>query len=235
MSGYDEDDVYEERSSSSGCLKGCLIAGVVCLILGGIAVYWVMKNIENLAVSLGAFVINAAIDQSDLPAQEKEEIKVQIARVTDAVKDGTMTDQQFEAILKGLEESPLISVIMVAGIEHKYFDKSGLDDAQKEAGRLALRRFMRGALSGDIEEADFQEAMNLITEQDENSGERLKESVTDEELLELFELVKAKADAAEIPEDVPEVDPSDEMKRIIDEALAGGGEQVEEPEEVLVE
>ena len=215
----DYEDTYREKSSGGGCLKGCLIAGAICLVLFVVLGIWVYSNLRNWAADFGSFVVNSAIDQTELPAQEKEEIKVQVARVTDAVREGSLSDQQLETIMKGLIDSPLMSVIMVMGLEKKYFDKSGLEEAEKEEGRVALRRLMRGTINGDIEETDFDEPLSKIADRQPDDTWKLRDSVTDEQLRELFQLAKQKADEAGVPEEVEEVDPSDEMRRIIDDAL----------------
>ena len=59
----------------------------------------------------------------------------------------------------------------------------------------------------------------LIADRQPNGGWKLRETLTDEQLRAFLKAAKEQADAAAIPEQPESFDPSDEVKRIIDEAL----------------
>ena len=222
----EEPQVERQSSALSGCMKGCLIVGVILLILAAVAVFYVMNNWRGWAADLGSQVVDLVIDESDLPEQEKVEIKEQVSRVVEAFRSGELSGEKLGVVMEEIVESPLFPSIAVAGIERRFFDSSGLTDEEKEAGRVEVKRFVRGMIDKKIPEAAFEEVMPKIADKKPNDQWELKNSVSDEELRDLIQLMKDKADAAEIPAEVDEVDPSDEMKRIIDAAL---GEAVEGP------
>ena len=231
MSGdrFEIEDNYEpRRSSGGGCLKGCLIVGVIMLILGVIAIFWVMSRWKGWVANIGSEAIGGMIDESDWPDQEKVEVKEQVQRVADAFREGDISGDQLGVIIEEILESPLMTTMVVAAVEKKYVAGSGLTDEEKETGRADMRRFVRGMLNKDITEDDLDEAMSHIADKGADGEWKMKESVTDDELRKLFQLVKEKADAAEVPAEVEEIDPSDEMRRIIDKALLG----IEEEEPV---
>lgn len=227
------DQPYREKSGMSGCLKGCLIVGGILLLLVAAVVIWLAMSWKGLVAGGASQIVDAAIDQSDLPEQEKVEVKAQVARVAEAFESGELPLDKAGEVITQIMQSPVMPSIIVAGIEAKYFDSSGLSDDEKEAGRVALNRFVSGMLEEKIGEEDFEEAMSKIADKQPNGQWQMRDSVTDDELRELVQLVKEKADAAEIPEEIEEVDPSDEMKQIIDSVL--GDAAAEAPADAALE
>jgi hypothetical protein len=131
-----------------------------------------------------------------------------------------LTGDKMEQLMAQLVESPLFAAFMVFGIESKYFNNSGLTDQEKEAGKITLARFINGLTQKEIDEGAIDEVLAHIGERQDGGGWKLREQATDQELRDLLATAKTKADEAEIPEEVEEFDPSDELKLIIDQALA---------------
>ncbi len=215
----EEPEAYREKSGMSGCLKGCLIASAIMLVLVIVVGIWVARNVKGWTADITSQVVNVVIDESDLPDQEKVEIKDQVARLTDAFREGDLSFEQAGKVVEDIMKSPLMPSIVVAGIERKYFEDSGLTEEEKEAGRTALNRFVTGMIEEKIGEQEFEAAMSKIAVKQPDGQWQMRDSVSDEELRGLIDFLKEKADAAEIPAEVQQVDPSDEMKRIIDAAL----------------
>ena len=105
-------------------------------------------------------------------------------------------------------ESPLMTTLVASAIEKKYLAGSGLNEAEKTDGRQTIRRFLRGAIDGQIAQQGIDDAMTHVATRRQGGDWELKEA-------------KQQADAAEIPNEAEDVDPSDEFKRIVDEALQG--------------
>src|SRR4051812_41162036 len=70
-----------QRGCFKTCFAGCLIGTVVLLILGAIAVYWFTKNWRGMSSAVVSAAIKQGIEATELPAQEKAEMAVQIDRV----------------------------------------------------------------------------------------------------------------------------------------------------------
>jgi hypothetical protein len=207
---------------------------VVGLVLFTIVAYWVSQNWRGWVSDISDSGINELIDQSELAPQEKQEIRIEVDRVIDAFRGGRVSLEQVGMILENLAESPLLTMIMVSSADAHYFDKSGLSDEEKAEGRTTLRRFLRGAIDGSIDEDSVNTAMAHVAERQSGGGWRLRDRVTDEQLRNFLTVAKEKADEANIPLEPPEFDPSEEVKRAIDEALSEPseiGEQAIEAEE----
>ncbi len=222
--GYDSNvdqfgAAVEPKSKASGCLKGCLIAAVVIVVLVVVIALVLAFTWRAWGTRLGTALFNSAIDNSQLPPQEKIDVKAQVDRAMQAVRNGTMTSEQFTKLMQGLVESPLISMLVASGLEKQYLDKSGLSEEEKTAGRQTLRRAWRGVFDKKIPEASLDTMMQHIADRGPNGHWQVRQQVTDDELRAFLAEAKAAADKAEIPDQPQEIDVSDEVKRVIDEAL----------------
>lgn len=222
-------DALPERRRSwlSTCLMGCLIVAIVGVVLAGIAAYWIAQNWRGWTARILSEGINQSIDQSDLPPEEKQQIKVQVNRVADAFRDKRISNDQMGQLFEELMESPILAIFVVQAAEAKYIDPSGLNEEEKADARVTIQRFTRGAVEGKIDQVSVDAALGNIADPQENGGWQLRDRVTDAELRAFVAVAKAEADKANIPEEPIDFDPSDEIKRIIDKAM--GEELAEEP------
>jgi hypothetical protein len=216
----DPDAPPKPRSWMSGCLIGCLVVVVVVLLLGVLATLWVARNGKSwLAQSVSA-AVKESINETDLPAEEKAEINAEIDRATNAFRDGRMSNEQAVMLMQGLAQSPLITAIVASAAEKKYVDPSGLSDEEKTAANLTLQRFARGVIDRKINEQTYESVMsNIATRQGDQW--QLRDKVTDEQLRAFLTAAKTAADEAGVAAEPPQIDPSDEVKRLIDDAISG--------------
>lgn len=210
-----------KRGCLASCFIGCLIAMVVLLILGGVAVFFITKHWRGWAASGISAAIKQGIEGADLPAQEKAEMGEQIDRVAVAFREGRLSQQQLKTLMRQLIDSPLMTALAASAIESKYIANSGLTAEEKTEGRRTLRRYLRGAVDHEIDQKGMDAAMSHVADRQPDGKWRLRQRVSDEDLRAFFKEAKAQADAAQIPPEAENVDPSDELQRIIDQALGG--------------
>lgn len=208
----------ERRSGWKSCLTGCLI---VCVILAVIAILiglWIRSNWRDIASSFGTAVIEEGINSSQLPAEEKQQIMVEVERVAQAIRENSLSQKQFQVLVNELVNSPLMSLMVASTIEKHYIANSGLTVEEKSAGGVTLNRFIRGALDKKINEAGIDAAMIHVADRNGDQW-KLRETLSDDELKAFLAEAKKQADEAGIPEQSAAIDPSEEVKRIVDEAL----------------
>jgi hypothetical protein len=210
-----------KRGWGRSCLVGCLWTLAVLLVVVGVGIYWAMMHGREWFANQGAEAIKQGIQAADLPEEEKDELGVEIDRVATAFGKGQLTLEQVGGIMEMIAESPLAGTIAVAVADSKYFSVSGLSDEEKEEGRHTLRRFARGVIDGKIPEAKRDEVLSHIGQQSDDGNWQMRERLSDEELREFLAAAKAEADAAMIEDQPPDVDLSEELKKIVDQALAG--------------
>jgi hypothetical protein len=208
-----------KRSMWQSCLIGCLAVFVVMVVLALIVGFWISRHWRGWVAEFGSQAINQGIDSSDLPPQEKAEVKAQVERVKTAFAAGQISNEQASAIVKKLIQSPLMPSFVVMAVDRHYFDRSKLSDEEKAAGRQSLKRFTRGIIDEKIDEKGIDAVMAHIADRKPDGQWELRSTVSDDELRAALTEAKKQADAAGIPEAPQDVDPSDEVKRIIDESL----------------
>lgn len=220
------EEPVRKRNMWQTCLIGCLGALAVMLVLAVIAGFWISRHWRGWFAEFGSQAINQGIDSSDLPPQEKVEVKEQVDRVAKEFGEGRISNEQASALVKKLVESPLMPSFVVMAVERKYFDRSKLSDEEKTEGRQSLKRFARGLVDEKIDEKGIDKVMVHLADRQQGGQWQLRSTVSDDELRAALSEAKTQADAANIPAEPENIDPSDEMKRIIDESLSG--ERVED-------
>jgi hypothetical protein len=173
-----------------------------------------------LAATGAAEAMNQMIDTTGLPAQERQEMKAEVRRVAEAFREGRLSNQQLMVIVENVMHSPLLTLFVASAVDKQYLEKSGLSEDEKAQGRLTLQRFIRGAVDGEINQQRVDAVMRHIAERQPDGNWQLRERVSDADLRAALAEAKAAADEAQVPQQPETVDPSDEFKRIVDEAMA---------------
>jgi hypothetical protein len=162
------------------------------------------------------------VNESELDAQEKTEVIAQIDRVVNAFKAKKITMEELEQLFKEMEDSPVLALIQIYGIEQMYLTPSGLSSDEKQAGKRTIERVFRGIIEKKLTQQDFQDAMPQSM-RDRMEGEKADPAAkpSDAEVKEFLANLKKLADDHEIPDEEFKIDISDELKKDIDKVLAG--------------
>ena len=212
-------EAKQPRGMWGNCLIGCLIVFAILVVLGILVAIWISRNFKTWVADFGTLAVNQAISESDLPPKEKDEMREQTGRVATALREGKITMAQAGEILQKVMESPLMPTLIVGAVDKQYLQRSGLTEQEKTDGRLALKRFASGTMEKKIGEPGIDAVMAHVADRESDGHWQLRQIVSDEDLKAALEEAKAQADAAGIPEQPAEVDPSGELKRIIDESM----------------
>lgn len=212
-------ETQRKRSKWTSCLVGCLIVFGIGLVLAIALAVWIGRNLPGWAADLGSQIVNQAIDQSDFPPQEKAELKEQVARVAEGVRNRNISAHQAGQIFQRIVESPLMPIIVVTAVEKQYLDRSGLTDQEKAEGRVTLKRFARGAFDQKIDKSGIDAVMTHVANRKSDGQWEMRQQVSDAELRAALAEAKKQADDAEIANEPEDIDPSAVLKEIVDEAL----------------
>ncbi len=222
---YTADTVELPRKSGiSTCLIGCLITfGIFSMLCAG-AGFYTYYNFRKFAGSLAREAMVQTIESSELPAEEKTAIIVQIERVVEAYENNEISNQELGEILQDLAESPLIGLIMVQAVEANYVIPSGLSPKQKSAARRTIMRVLRGAIEETIEKNKIESlSEHFMTGVEGNR--QLKQRLSDTELRAFLAAAKEMVDVAEVPDEDFELRFSDRIREIVDKALGADADR----------
>ena len=208
-----------KRNPWRTCVIGCLVFAALAMLLFVVAAIWVWRNVQDLMAAGATEAMSQMIDTTDLPAEERRDMKAQVERIADAYRDGRITHEQLVRIVQDFVKSPLLAVFVVSAVEKQYFETSGLSAEEKVEGRLALQRFVRGAIDKKIKQDGIDAVLKHIGTKQPDGNWQLNEKVSDADLRAALAEAKRVADDAGIPEQPERVDASDELKRIVDEAM----------------
>ncbi len=213
-----------QEPPKKGCGCGCWLAAfamlllVAALLCAGV-LWYVTANINTLGADFARSVIKQIVDDSELPVEDRQAIMQQVDRVVDGFKRGDITLQDFEKVANELQNSPLLTTLMVLAAEEKYIKNSGLSDEEKTAASLEVRRVAQGVIDKKISQEELEEVLALITIDEGNEQKKLKDFLTDEELRGFIAKCKELSDKAEVEQDPPPVDIAAELRKLIDRAL----------------
>jgi hypothetical protein len=193
--------------------------------------------------SFAAMGINSiatqAVTTSALPQDQKDRILAKITGVTGDFKSGKISLEQAGKVLESVFEGPLMPLTMMMAVEEKYFKKSGLTEQDKADAKMAINRFARAVADGKLKINDLMTSMDVLSTKSSSNTTtvtpggtttttshrndfQLKPTATDEELRTFIADVKAKADKAEVPAEVPPMNIAEEIEKAIDAGLAKG-------------
>lgn len=206
-------------SRRGGAKTGCLVALVVVLLLGAGLGYYVYSNWKSWAATTMKAATAQLVQQAPIPADERDRIVSRVDGLGTEFKDGKITLDQLGKVLEAIAQSPIFPSGMVIAAERKYLNPSGLPNEEKEAGRRTLQRLARGVVEKKVTMQEAETAAAPISTKDQQGSLTLKDMVTDAELREFLTNAKAKADAAQIPDEAYIINFADELDKVIAQAL----------------
>lgn len=216
------------RKSGMNWLVGLLLVFVGFIVLGGVVcvagVWYVASNLDKWVVGLGREAIVAAINDSELPAEEKTEVITQVDRLVTAYKEKKINQQDLERVMTELQDAPALKALALYGIENEFLEGSELPAKELEQARRTFERALRGVYEGKINDEVFYAALpggedDSVRLAANNPAEDAQNSQDD--LRELVVKLKVMADNAQIPNEPFLLDIGDEVKKLVDRALAG--------------
>lgn len=208
----------KSQSGIATALLVGLIAFVLIIVAAGV---WAAKN-YNVLIARGITAgMNAVINGSDIPEEEKAEVTRIISRLKEGYLADEITMAELGLVMEAMGSCPALPIGLVVQFEQSYVTPSGLSGEEKEAAGLHLNRLARGLTDGGIDWAVIEHILDPIsdTKADGNRQLRSPERVTDHEILEVLVTAKEFADAAGMSEEMVNIDISDEFLKSVEQAL----------------
>ena len=202
---------------ATGLLVG-LIAFVLIVLAAGV---WAVNNYRVLIANGITAGMNAVINSSDIPEEEKADVTRIITRLKEGYLADEITMAELGLVMEAMGSCPALPIGLVVQFEQSYVTPSGLSSEEKKAAGLHLNRLARGLADGSIDWAVIEQILDPIsdTKADGNKELRRPELVSDNEILQVLVNAKEFADQAEISEEFVNIDISDEFLKSVEQAL----------------
>ncbi|MFN3152333.1 hypothetical protein [Bremerella sp.] len=221
----DQFTVEEPKKSGGGCTTAIIGCLVVCLVLAGVACgvgYYVYINIGVMAANLAETQLNAAIDEFDLPEDQKAGMKEQVSRVAQGYRDGDISMEQLGSVAENILESPAFTAVPVEIARSNYIEPSGLSDEEKADAKKQLQRIAQGAFEKKVSEEELKALLDgRIADEQPDGNLQFRSEVPDEDLRDLIAAAKELADEKGVADQSFEIDLAAELKKAVDKALLG--------------
>ncbi len=213
--------IYSGVKAQSGMATALLVTIIsICVVFVAAGVYAVKNRQIWIAHGITA-AMNAVINKSGIPAEEKSQVTEIIYKINQDYLAGQITTAELGSIFESVAKCPALIIGLVAQFEHSYVAPSGLSAAEKLAADTELNRLARGLSSGTIGWDHVETILAGISEQGDDGTYHLKapEKISDEEIREVLLAVKYAVDEAGISQNKVVIDISDEFKKSVEGAL----------------
>ena len=207
--------------SQSGMATALLVAIVAIVVIFVAAGVYAVKNRQIWIAHGITAAMNAVINTSAIPSQEKSQVTEIIYQINQGYLAGEISTAELGLIFEGMVKCPALTIGLVTQFEQSYVAPSGLSSSEKLAADTDLNRLARGLSNGQISWQIAETILAGISELGEDGKHQLKSSdeVSDEEIRAVLAAVKIAADEAGISENKVEIDISDEFKKSVEDAL----------------
>lgn len=208
------------QRESSGCLKFFLVGCALCVLLAIGAVVGGYYLIKAKGPDFVAYVITNATDgmlaDSGLSDEEKQGIRGQIDRVTQKLKEGEIAGTDIQRFVEGMDESPFVALIVLAGLEHAAVRPSGLSAEEKDEASRTLQRLQRALVEGTITPVELKPLADRFSAIEEAADASQRSQLTDADIRTILQDLKAHVDKENIPDATFSVDYINETRKAVD-------------------
>jgi hypothetical protein len=194
-----------------------MLGGTVCAL----GVWYVASNIDRWVVGLGREAIVSVINESEIPQSEKTEVITQVDRVVNAYKERKINQADLERVFTELQDSSALKALTLWGIEDEYLTGTNLTADEIEQGHRTFQRAIRGVYEGKISDDAFYAALPDDEGDVRLASTNATENSTDDDVRETLAKLKVMVHNAGIPDEPFQFDIGDEVKKVVDRALAG--------------
>lgn len=150
-----------ECRHKGACLKGCLIAAavgvvLVAIVLGILFMKW--KDIAGFAANRAAVSV---IRASNLSQQEKTEAERVVDALVEKVKKGEIQTEKLASLFELVLEAPILTKIVIT-LRDTRIQKSDLSEEEKDAAVQAIDLFLIGIKTGQINKEERDDVFSSL-------------------------------------------------------------------------
>ena len=192
---------------------GCL--GVLLFICIGSLV--VVQNVRKLGAFAIEKVVEASINDLDLPEEDAAEVRSSIGELTEAYKSGEIDSKELKDFASSIAEDPMLTIgLAVHAIRHEGLRESDLPAPEKAASARTCERFLRGLDEGKISQEDGEDVFDGF---EAEMKDIIEQRLRTDELRELIDGLDRIVEERGIPDEPYSVDFGDHVQQQVDQIL----------------
>jgi hypothetical protein len=135
-------------NAQSGMATALLITIIALFVIFVAAGVYAVKNRQIWIAHGITAAMNAVINKSGLPSQEKSQVTEVIYQINQGYLAGEISMAELGLIFEGLAKCPALTIGIVTQFEQSYVVPSGLSSAEKASADTHLNRLARGLSNG---------------------------------------------------------------------------------------
>jgi hypothetical protein len=163
-----------------------------------------------------------AVRSAGFPRDQEARMLSRIDGVTADFEAGRINLDDLGRVMREVSGSHLLPLGFVHLADTRIVEPSTLTPEEKEAGRRSMQRFIRGVCERKLHQPDVDAVLTPI--QDIRGNTRsFKPNPSAEDVRAFLNKARVLADQARIPDEPFTINFADELDRVIDKALRGGG------------
>ncbi len=225
-----EMEPQRKTRGSNTCLFGCLGTAAVVFILAVAAVLWIASNPARFFGGIATHVARQAIQESELPADQKQRVLEQIGRIETAIAEDKLDQAAFRRLMDSFVGSRLPAAMALLAIQEGEIRPSGLSESEKADARRQLGRCARALHEKKLPWEALEEIFDPYMEKGIDGNKKMRD-LNDADLRRLTADLKQRCDAMDMPDADFVIDVAAELKQVVDEALDVAADKNTVPDE----
>jgi len=212
-----------------GCLPGIMAATALAMMLFfifcGISTWYLFQQRTELAIRTLTGDVIPALQQSNLPPEEKAEVVQILEGVVSEAQAGQLEDWQASGIMERLNRSPILEWGDLSAVEAMIAASDAFTDEEQAEAEKQLSRLRKAVDQGEATAVDFSRDVldPVLIDEDPSQRPRLDRQATAAQLRKVVEEAKVVADRARIADASFDVKLSDIIRREVEAGKTVGG------------
>jgi hypothetical protein len=215
------------ESGKIGCFGIFLITLALFLAAGAIGGYVIYTKGKGLALHAAASAVELSagsmLEGFGFPESERNDIMKPVKALASEIRAGNVGIAQGAAIAENLNGIVVSAAVLARGFDKLHIESTELELKEKELIRGYLMRFARGLAEETIPRSKLGEINSIISSSttDANGTVHIeyKESLTNQELMQCFQVFMDSVKAARVPDTPYQIDLKGALQEAIDTGM----------------
>ena len=187
-----------KKKSKKPLLFGCLGLVLVFMLSAVLGIIYVVNNAKDIGYNLGAYAAKeaskAVLVENGFSEKDAAYILEPADDLVTALKDGKMTVDDLEPVMKHLIEEKTLKLALSHAFKSKYLKEGKYSELTLETAKKELSRVVEGLLKKKIDFSQMEEIADIILIEDDQGNKTFKKELNLADLEKIIKLLRQAAD-----------------------------------------